>query len=296
MGIACILSGALILLRILLRLAARLPLRRLHTAGALLGWLVYWVSPTYAARLRENLRHSGITSEAALPALQRQVVAETGKGALELAALWFAPDAAIVRWAHCDSWSMVEQARRPGQGIIFLTPHLGGFEICAQYIAQRMPITVLYRPPKLRWLEPLMIEGRSRWQASVAPANLRGVRSFLKALRNGQAVGLLPDQTPGVGEGAWAPFFGRPAYTMTFVGSLLRSTQALLVMVHARRLQRGQGYQLQFEVLPTADFDETALNRAIENVVRRCPAQYLWGYNRYKIPAGAPMPPLEAAA
>jgi KDO2-lipid IV(A) lauroyltransferase len=263
--------------------------------GVALGWLVYVCSPTYAARLRENLRNSHVVPEAQLPALQREVVAETGKGAVELAALWFAPDAAIQRWAHCESWAVVDAARKPGQGVIFLTPHLGGFEVCAQYIAQRMPITVLYRPPKLRWLEPLMIEGRSRWQAQVAPANLRGVRLFIKALRDGQAVGLLPDQTPGVGEGAWADFFGRPAYTMTFVSSLLRSTQALLVMVHARRLPRGSGYQLHFEVLPTAHFDENALNRAIEAVVRRCPAQYLWGYNRYKVPAGAPAPPVRAA-
>jgi Kdo2-lipid IVA lauroyltransferase/acyltransferase len=262
-----------------------------------MGWLVYVASPTYARRVRENLQLSGVGRHGAeVQSLRRQVVAETGKGAMELASLWFAPDAAIRRWAHCETWAVVEQARKPGQGIIFLTPHLGGFEICAQYIAQRMPITVLYRPPKLRWLEPLMIEGRSRWQAKVAPANLRGVRLFMKALRNGEAVGLLPDQTPGVGEGTWADFFGRPAYTMTFVSGLLRSTQALLVMVHAERLSRGRGYQLQFDVLPAADFDESALNRAIEDVVRRCPAQYLWGYNRYKVPAGAPPPPAAKAA
>ena len=263
------------MLRTLLRLAARLPLSGLHGIGAVLGWLVYICSPQYSRRLCENLQLSGIPPTGGATRLQRQVAAETGKGAVELAALWFAPDAAIQRWAHCESWSVVAQARKPGQGIIFLTPHLGGFEICAQYISQRMPITVLYRPPKLRWLEPLMIEGRSRWQTRVAPANLRGVRLFIKALRNGEAVGLLPDQTPGTGEGAWADFFGRPAYTMTLVSRLQQSTGALLVMVHAQRLPRGQGYKLLFEVLPAEGFDERALNRAVELVVRRCPAQYL---------------------
>lgn len=278
------------MLRALLRFAASLPLAWLHAVGAFLGWVVYWSSPTYARRVRENVAASGIVADAQVVGLRRAVVAETGKGVLELAALWFAPDERIVRWAHCDTWPLVERARRPGQGIIFLTPHLGGFEICAQYIAQRMPITVLYRPPKLQWLEPLMIEGRRRWQAKVAPANMRGVRLFIKALRNGEAVGLLPDQTPGVGEGAWADFFGRPAYTMTLVNRLQRSVDALLVMVHAERLPRGAGYRLHFEVLPTEDFDERQLNNAVETVVRRCPAQYLWGYNRYKVPAGATAP------
>jgi KDO2-lipid IV(A) lauroyltransferase len=284
------------MLRGLLRLAAQLPLRGLHRIGATLGWLVYWFSPTYAQQLRDNVHDSGIAAAGDELKLRKQVIAETGKGAVELPVLWFAPDAQIQDWARCETWALVEHARQPGQGIIFLTPHLGGFEICAQYIAQRMPITVLYRPPKLRWLEPLMIEGRSRWQAKVAPANLRGVRLFMKALKSGEAVGLLPDQTPGVGEGAWAEFFGRPAYTMTLVSRLQKMSNALLVMVHAERLPDGAGFHLQFEILPTAQFDERALNRAIENTVRRCPAQYLWGYNRYKTPAGAPPPPLSAKA
>ena len=73
-----------------------------------------------------------------------------------------------------------------------LTPHLGCFEVAAFYIAQRIPITVLYRPPRLRWLEPLMIAGRSRGQARVAPANMKGVRLLYRALQHGEAVGLLP--------------------------------------------------------------------------------------------------------
>jgi Kdo2-lipid IVA lauroyltransferase/acyltransferase len=284
------------MVRLLFQCIGRLPLRWLHALGAAAGWLVYAGSPTYARRLRENLHTSGVCAPGICETLQRQVIAETGKGAVELAAFWFASDAAIKRWVVCDTWPDVERARQPGQGILFLTPHLGGFEVTAQYIAQRMPMTSLYRPPKLRWLEPLMIEGRSRWNTCVAPANLRGVRLFLKALRRGEAVGLLPDQTPGEGEGAWANFFERPAYTMTLVSRLQRSTNALLVLMYAERLPRGQGYHLRFEPLAAEGFDEAALNRAVESVVRRCPAQYLWGYNRYKVPDGAPPPPVNADA
>lgn len=271
-----------------LRLLARLPLSWIHAAGAALGWLVYWSSPTYAARLRENLYASGVCSDAATcAALLRQAVAETGKGVAELIAVWFGGDEKVVSYARCESWGVVEAARRGSQGIIFLTPHIGCFEITAMYIAQRLPITVLYRPPRLRWVEPLMVAGRSRWQATVAPANLKGVRMFYKTLRQGGAVGLLPDQAPGVGEGAWADFFGRPAYTMTLVGRLQQATGAAVIMTYAERLPHGRGYQLHFERIQTEGLDAAALNRAIEDVVRRCPAQYLWGYNRYKVPAGA---------
>jgi len=281
------------MLLLLFRQLACLPLSWLHRAGAALGWLVYWCSPSYAGRMRENLYASGVCSgEAQCDALLRAAVAETGKGVTELAAVWFGADEKVARLVlECDRWDIVEAARRRGEGIIFLTPHLGCFEISALYAAQRMPLTVLYRPPKQDWIEPLMVAGRSRWHATVAPANLKGVRMLYKALARGEAIGLLPDQAPGVGEGVWADFFGRPAYTMTLVRRLQQASGAALIMAFARRLPAGRGYLLRFEELPVQDLDEAALNRAVEAQVRRCPEQYLWGYNRYKTPAGAEPPP-----
>lgn len=276
----------------ILRLLGRLPLAWLHRAGAALGWLVYWASPTYAGRLRENLHASGVCSDtAACRAMLHAAIAEAGKGVTELIAVWFGDDARVAQLVvECEHWQVVEAARARGNGIIFLTPHLGCFEISALYGAQRMPLTVLYRPPKRSWLEPLMIAGRSRWQAVVAPANLRGVRMLYKALDRGEAVGLLPDQAPGLGEGTWADFFGRPAYTMTLVSRLQQMSGAATIMAFAERLARGRGYRLHLEELSADRLDEGALNRAIETQVRRCPEQYLWGYNRFKIPAGAPPP------
>lgn len=276
-----------------LRLLARLPLSWLHVAGAVLGWLVYACGPTYAARMRENLEASGVCSgEAQCKALLRRAVAEAGKGMTELAAVWFGSEEKVTRLAvACEGWNVVEAARARGKGIIIVTPHLGCFEMVSLYFVQRQPMTVMYRPPKLAWLEPLMIAGRSRWQATVAPANLRGVRMFYRTLQQGGAVGLLPDQAPGAGEGVWTDFFGRPAYTMTLAVRLQRVSGATVIMAFAQRLPGGQGYHLHFEEVPTAQFDEAALNRAVEAQVRRCPGQYLWSYNRYKVPAGAPAPP-----
>lgn len=280
------------MLLFVLRLLARLPLAWLHCAGTALGGMVYRASPTYAARLRENLYASGVCGdEAACRVLLEQAIAETGKGVTELIAIWFGKDEDVARLVvECAGWELVEAARKRGEGIIFLTPHLGCFEISALYAAQRIPLTVLYRPPKKRWIEPLMIKGRSRWQAVVAPANLRGVRMLYKALARGEAIGLLPDQAPGEGEGVWADFFGRPAYTMTLVRRLQQASAAAVIMAFAKRLPGGCGYHLRFEELPAQDLDEAALNRAVEAQVRRCPEQYLWSYNRYKVPAGAEPP------
>jgi len=280
-------------LRLLARLLARLPLSWLHRAGAALGWIVYWSSSRYAARMRENLFGSGVCNGVAqCEALLRRAIAETGKGMLELLAVWFGSDERVARLAvACDGWEVVEAAGTRGKGMIIITPHLGCFEMASLYVVQRLPMTVMYRKPKIAWLEPFMIEGRRRWQATVAPANLSGVRAFYRTLQHGGTVGLLPDQAPSGGEGVWADFFGRAAYTMTLVGRLQRATGAAIIMAFAERLPGGRGYHLHFEEVPTARFDEAALNRAIEAQIRRRPEQYLWSYRRYKVPRGVDAPP-----
>jgi KDO2-lipid IV(A) lauroyltransferase len=99
---------------------------------------------------------------------------------------------------------------------------------------------------------------------------------------------MLPDQVPGKGEGAWVPFFGRPAYTMT-LAARLAETGATVLMAYAERLHYGAGYHLKLFPLSarskaTSEQRAAQLNRELEALVRLCPEQYLWGYNRYKVP------------
>ncbi len=282
------------------RLLARLPLWLLHAVGLIAGWAVYLGSPRYRARLRENLRASGVCSiESDFRRVLRRAVAEAGKSALEAFAVWLRPQAnTLGLMRDTRGWEHVEAALAAGRGIIFLTPHMGCFEITSLYYAARHPITVLYRPPKLRFLQPLLEAGRTRGQVTLAPTDMGGVKSLLKALRRGEAAGILPDQVPGQGEGVWAEFFGRPAYTMTLAPRLARSTGAAVILAYAERLSWGRGFVLWLEPFPPEfpeDPQEAArlLNQAIEQVVRRNPAQYLWSYNRYKVPRGAPPPEAE---
>lgn len=274
------------MLQSVLRFFSRLPLARIHGLGKALGWAVYTLSPAYASRLRENLKQSGCyADESEYVLLLRTSVSEAGRAFLELFLVWFGDKRDVASLVKCDDWHVVDKAREAGKGIIFLTPHLGCFEISALYCAQIMPLTVLYRKPKLEWLETLMKAGRNT--LSLAPADLSGVRKLLTALKRGEAVGLLPDQAPGAGDGEWADFFGRPAYTMTLVGKLQKSTGAAIIMAFAERLPKGKGYQLHLASMPDEPVTPALLNRAIERLVRTSPSQYMWSYNRYKIPAGA---------
>jgi KDO2-lipid IV(A) lauroyltransferase len=280
-----------------LKAVSRLPLRWIHALGAVIGWGIYLLSPSYAARLRENLVRSGLcANRRSCRKLLRENVAEAGKSVMELAAVWLRPEEETLRLMRAvHGWDHVEAALARGRGIIFLTPHMGCFEITSLYYAARHPITVLYRPPRLKGLQPLMEAGRIRGRVTLAPTDMGGVRMLLRALKRGEAVGILPDQVPGMGEGVWAEFFGRPAYTMTLAPRLAKATGASVILAWAERLPAGRGFTLWLEPMPFGLDGEAAeaarnLNRGVEALVRRKPAQYLWSYNRYKIPRGAEPP------
>jgi KDO2-lipid IV(A) lauroyltransferase len=285
----------------LLRLLARLPLRFYHALGGALGWIVYLSSPRYASRLRDNLRSSGIPkSDKQYRSLLHSAIAEAGRQGIEILPIWFGPHEDVCRLVRsCSGEDEVMAAYKAGRGVILLTPHLGCFEVAAIYAAARFPITVLYRPPHLRWLNGLVVAGRGRGRERLAPATLGGVRMLFKALRNGEAIGVLPDQVPSSGEGVWVDFFRRPAYTMTLIGRLCEALDPAVFVAVARRLPRGAGYDIEVERIDgnlAGAAGSARINVAVEQAVRKCPEQYLWSYNRYKHPAGAPLPPAEVKA
>ncbi len=273
------------------RILSRLPLRAVHALGALLGRLIYLLSPTYRRHVRENLAQAGID-----PALRGAVAAESGKQMLELARIWLRPlDEANAQVVEVVGRDCLDAALAEGRGVLFLTPHLGCFEITAQYLSSFGDITVLYRPPKSAAAQELIQTGRKRARLHLAPADLSGVRALIKALKKGQMVGMLPDQAPKTGEGVWLDFFGRPAYTMT-LAARLSETGATTLLTWGERLPQGRGYRIHFQPLTpplsgTTQERAQQINHAAEALVRQCPAQYLWGYNRYKRPRGAEAPP-----
>ena len=272
------------MLRSFLRVIALLPLRWMHAFGSLVGWCVYLVTPRYARRMRENLATSGIAKDSAeFRSLLHTCIRHGGKGLTELPAVWFRSDDAAARLVvECRGWDEIERLHAQGRSIIFLSPHMGCFEIAARYVALRFPLTVMYRPQRAAWLNDLLVGGRSNKQLELAPTSFKGVRMLSKALRRGHFIGLLPDHAPSLGEGVWASFFGKPAYTVTLPRKLQRASGAALLMTFGERLPTGKGFRLHFEPLATESFDEEKMNRAIENLVQRYPEQYHWHYHRYK--------------
>jgi KDO2-lipid IV(A) lauroyltransferase len=256
-----------------------LPL--LHALGAVLGWIAFLGSPTYRRRFLANLRQAGYR----FPEVRR-AVGEAGRMAAEAPRRWFGAPVPV-QWEGAE---LVDAARATGRGVVLLTPHLGCFEITAQAYAQRFgAVTVLYRPARKPWMRELIESARARPNLATAPTTLAGVRQMLRALKAGGAIGLLPDQVPPQGLGVWAPFFGKPAYTMTLPARLVQQTGAVPLLIWGERLAGGRGYRVQvlpFEGRLDAPAQEAAahVNAQMERLVRACPEQFLWGFARYKQP------------
>lgn len=279
----------------LFRLLARVPLPLMHRLGIVLGWLVYASSPTYRARFKANAASAGFTPEQVRPA-----IGAAGAGVAELPWVWLRPAGQgvlqkVVRWEGAEAY---EAALAERKGVITLTPHLGSWEMLGQALGERFlpsygPLTALFRPPRKAWMQPLFASSRDRPGLKMLPTTLAGVRGLIRVLRAGGYTGLLPDQVPPDGQGVWAPFLGRPAYTMTLVSRLAVQSGARVFFGVCERLPGGAGYAIRLEPLDgTALTDRKAspeaaaqaMNDGIAALIRRLPGQYLWGYARYKQP------------
>lgn len=279
----------------LFHLLARVPLPLMQRLGSVLGWVVWGMSPTYRRHFKANVHAAGVTWREARPA-----VAATGAMVAELPWVWMRPhhDTSLARWIQWDGAEHLEAAMQAGQGVIIMSPHLGAWEIGAQAIAERFgptygPMVALFRPARKAWLEPLVANARTRPYLDAVPTSLAGVRTLMRVLRKGGYTAILPDQVPPLGQGVWAPFFGRDVYTMTLLSKLSQQTGARVLEAWCERLPPGQGFHVHLKPLQVPEMSDpaasparaaAAMNRCIEAMVRNAPGQYLWGYARGKQP------------
>jgi KDO2-lipid IV(A) lauroyltransferase len=279
----------------LIHLIGRLPLRYLQSVGAFLGLLTYWFSPKDKALILENLSYAHKLYN--FQASPKEVAKSAGKMLTDSLWIWQHPQEALKK-TELIHWDVVENAMAEGKGLLMLTPHLGAFEMIPRVLAEHFPATIIYKPAKQTWLNDLIEEGRAHPRMNFVPANMQGVRQIARALVRGEAVGILPDQVPGNGEGVWAPFFGKPAYTAVLPAKIALKNNIPTIVFSAIRKPHGEGWSIVAERL-TEPFQSdpvsaaTQLNHFLEQVIIKNPEQYLWMYKRYKHPAGAPLPPSE---
>lgn len=276
------------LIRVFLELFSRLPLRANQTIGGALGGIIWILSPKLRRNTLENLERCFPEKDPGWHhRIGRSSLIETTRSLTEAPWLWRQNIQTLRDLLHFgDGADLLEAAGCRGEAII-ATPHLGSWEFAGLCLATLRPTTALYRPPRMQALDSFIRASRSHTGSRLVPTTPAGLRALRRALQAGEVVGMLPDQTPKGSGGIVAPFFGRPAYTMRLISQLAKKENTPVILAFCERLPRGQGFQVHCIAASKSIYDDdpetaaTELNRCIEDLIRRCPSQYLWSYRRF---------------
>ena len=231
---------------------------------------------------------------AARERLVRDIVRTTARQTFETMRMWTRPAARnLADIAEVHGEALFDAALADPRGLVVAAPHMGNWELLNHWLAMKTPLAILYRPPESAIGEAFLRRVRANAGGDVEQvrAEAAGVRTLLKRLQKGGVVGILPDQQPKAGEGEFAPFFGKPALTMTLLGRLAARSDARVLFAWCERLPGTSPprFALHVEAAPEAVGDAdpvravTALNAGIEAIARRDFSQYQWTYKRYTL-------------
>jgi Kdo2-lipid IVA lauroyltransferase/acyltransferase len=276
-------------IRGLYRLLACLPLRVIQLLGSVLGKLFWATNSRMAKTTIANIRLCfPELSSSEQTILAQESLMETGKTILETGACWNWSLEKCRAFIHrIDGEELFAERCADPRGLILLMPHLCTWEILHPVLTSHTHFTAMYKPPKIRPLDDWMQAVRNRSSATMVPANRRGVTELVKTLKAGGCIVMLPDQEPERESGDFAPFFGVETLTVSLVHGLATKTNAQLLLVNAKRLRDGSGFDVVFRDANAVNTDNlseslAAMNAIIERAVREIPAQYQWEYKRFK--------------
>ena len=282
-----------VLLRAVLMVARMFPASAAVRGGRWIGRLLRLIDPTHRRVAVKNLERSrGVCAPDEIPEFVDRVYGNIGRTFVEMMMIPKLIDqlASLVR---LERFHVVDEVRRRGKGMITVIGHLGNWELIGLAVcAAGHPLHSLARPIENPWVDRYLHRFRTQTGQRII-SKYEALGEMIRVIRGNEILIIQVDQDARK-HGIYVDFFGRPAYTMTLAAKLAERDNVACYLAFAKRLPRGEGYSITVRKLPEARAGESAtrrMNRALEELIAECPEQYLWGYNRYKIPAGAEAPP-----
>ncbi|MDO8312250.1 MAG: lipid A biosynthesis acyltransferase [Sideroxyarcus sp.] len=264
-----------------------LPFRVIVAIGNGLGSLLYLLAAERRKVGAINLKLCfPDMSDEARNKLLRDHFKMFGRGLIERSILWWASAKRIRSLIRAEGVEHFEAIR--DKPAILLTPHFVGMDAGGQWIAQHTDTVCMYANQKSIYLTELLLKKRARFRNQHLYSRQQGLRPILKGMRENMPFIYPPDQDQGVKDGAFIPFFGVPAATMTSVPRIAQTTGAKIVPSITRMLPGGAGYVLTFyhawENYPSGDdiADARRMNEFIEQRILEMPEQYFWLHKRFK--------------
>ncbi|MEY3372975.1 MAG: hypothetical protein RLZZ537_1443, partial [Pseudomonadota bacterium] len=197
------------------RLIGLLPMAVLRALGAAFGGLAYRLDSRETRIARRNLAliHPEI-DETAREMMTRELMRSMGQGLMETLAIWTRPRARVLRLVQrVHGETHLQTALAQGRGVLLAVPHYGNWELLIEFMAARGPFSLVYKASKKAGLESFLQKARNGANVQLVPAEATAMRPLMRALQNGEVVGITPDQQPRKGGGEFISFFGRPALT-----------------------------------------------------------------------------------
>ena len=273
---------------VLLKTIAYIPFKLSNFVAKALGNFLYRVNPKLVRVCRKNL-------SLCYPYLSRKELEQLCALRVEyfIKTVFEIPKV----WGQSEMWinsnikkfhglSSFESYMGNQNGLIIIIPHIGNWELLGLWISAQTRMTSIYEPPKIEGLNTWIKKNREKFGANLVPANPSGVKKVLKALKNGEVVGILPDQFPPEKSGDDALFFDTKTRTMTLIHNLINRTNCDVLTAAALRVD--DGWELHFKIVGDGLFHSNkfvslnALNNEVEEMIKLSPEQYQWEYKRFK--------------
>ncbi len=231
-------------------------------------------------------------------AIARASYENLGRTSIEAALLpTIGRDGVLALFDGVDNWPAVEKAISAGKGLIFVTGHLGNWELAGAYVAARgVALDVVARHMENPLFDRYLTSTREKLGMAVVHDS-DAVRRTPRSIRAGRAVAFLSDQGVLGLASTFVSFFGMPAKTPR--GPAVFALRLGVPVVFGCALRQPNGrYRMSFEAITVQDTGDrerdvdaivAAYTRTLERWVRRAPEQYFWHHRRWRRqPPGTP--------
>ncbi len=219
--------------------------------------------------------------------LRSKTIKHTCYSVLELAAVWCWPAekilARITNVNVCDNFTQTKKGR------IVIVPHLGNWELLILWLAKQNNFMCLYKPQPNSSVDQFILNARGRNGATMLPIDSSGLRQLSRGLKQGKTAMILPDQRPKKDKARiMSRFFGQKAPTTPLIHNLCSRIDCDVFLATIFRDHSANAFSLNIESLDknrlVSEQQQSLdyMNGQIENLIRRRPEQYQWGYSRFQ--------------